>query len=156
MKLILSGLSLLLLINASVAIAADSGGEAEPAVPLLFSITASSGTYADGKLRLNGVPAVVWFTDRPERKAGHLTLEEFRRGWSKGSDSYKDDPPNAVLAIEGQVSGKEIVLVLTDLQIEGPAVIFKLKLLKGDIPASFDSASLFLDANDSYYNEAGY
>ena len=43
----------------------------------LFVISASSGSHDGDKLTLKGVPSVLYFADRPERKAGHVSVEEF-------------------------------------------------------------------------------
>jgi len=44
-------------------------------------------------------PLVIFISDRPNRKTGQLPVEQFIKLWeSKGSDSFKDNPPNAVLS----------------------------------------------------------
>ncbi|MEE4379707.1 MAG: hypothetical protein V2J55_19645, partial [Candidatus Competibacteraceae bacterium] len=67
--------ALALVLSATLVVAeapADANTKKRP--ELLLSMSANSGSYADNKLTLQGVPGVVWFTDRPDRKAGHLTL----------------------------------------------------------------------------------
>ena len=41
---------------------------------------------------------VTWFTDRPDRDAGTLSMKSFVRLWSSpGADSFGQDPPNVAL-----------------------------------------------------------
>ena len=69
----------------------------------LFVISGTSGSLDGDKLTLNGVPNVIYFSDRPARKAGHLSVSEFIEMWDKGVDSFKADPPNATLfRVEGR------------------------------------------------------
>jgi len=43
----------------------------------LFVISGMSGSLDGDKLTLNGVPNVIYFSDRPDRVAGHLSLKKF-------------------------------------------------------------------------------
>jgi len=65
----------------------------------LFVISGTSGSLDGDTLTLNGVPNVIYFSDRPARNAGHLSLRKFVESWNKGSDSFKADPPNATLSV---------------------------------------------------------
>jgi len=65
----------------------------------LFVLGATSGSLKGGILTLNGVPNVIYFSDRPVRKAGHKSVSEFIEMWEKGDDSFKADPPNATLSV---------------------------------------------------------
>ncbi len=51
-------------------------------------------------LTLNNIPEfVTYFADRPKRNAGTIPLEQFLKLWQyQGHDSFKTDPPNAVLS----------------------------------------------------------
>ena len=58
-------------------------------------ITKTNGGY---KLTLKGMDdKVLYFSDRPERKAGFITVTQFMDNWSKGNDSFKETPPNAAI-----------------------------------------------------------
>jgi|GEM_PF-3533244 len=59
---------------------------------------------------------VTWFTDRPFRESGHLSLQRFIDDWS--AEGYADDAPEA--AIEVVVSG-EAETFIVELGI--PAVV---------------------------------
>ncbi len=54
----------------------------------LFVISGTSGSLDGDTLTLNGVPNVIYFTNRPARKAGHLSLKKFVEMWDKGDDSF--------------------------------------------------------------------
>ncbi len=47
----------------------------------LLVISGTSGSLDGDTLTLNGVPNVIYFSDRPERKAGHISLKEFIDSW---------------------------------------------------------------------------
>ncbi len=65
----------------------------------LFVLSATSGSLKGDTLTLNGVPNVIYFSDRPARKAGHMSVSKFVEMWNKQSDSFKADPPNATLSL---------------------------------------------------------
>ena len=79
----------------------------------LLSMSATSGSLNQGELKLDGVPLVVYFTDRPYRKAGHWSLEDFAKVWKLHSETNRDDPPNAELAIYAQTGDTQAVLILS-------------------------------------------
>ena len=114
----------------------------------LFTMSAKSGTFEDGTLTLKDVPMVVYFSDRPARKAGMLSIQVFAQGWDQGPDSFKSDPPNGTLSVLGKDSDTNIVLVLSDpdVKVKEGTISFKVKILQGEIPAAFDHATLFIDS----------
>src|SRR2546430_9404924 len=64
------------------AASSDSGDKSEKKVQMLFVQTAKSATLTDGKLTLQGIsPNTVFFSDRPERVAGHLATNEMIPLW---------------------------------------------------------------------------
>jgi len=111
----------------------------------LFVISGTSGSLDGDTLTLNGVPNVLYFSDRPARKAGHLSLEKFVELWNKGSDSYKADPPNAVLSIFGENGSKNTVVELKSVQQKSGSVVFKVAVLEGTFPVEFNTGNLFID-----------
>ncbi len=112
----------------------------------LFVQNAKSITYADGKLTLKEVnPVTVMFTDRPVRAAEHMTTKDFIPFWSEGKDSFLKDPPNAALSfLEGEEMD-DVVITLTDPELKGEDLIYTVKIIDGDMPASGTHASLFID-----------
>ncbi len=113
----------------------------------LFVISGTSGSLDGDKLTLNGVPNVVYFTDRPARKAGHLSLEKFVESWNKGSDSFKADPPNATLSVMTKDGANNVLVELISVEQKSGSVIFKVAVLEGMLPGSFEVSSLFIDAD---------
>ena len=112
----------------------------------LFVLSGESGSFEGDTLTLNDVPLVVYFSDRPYRVAGHMSLEKFVELWGKGSDSFKADPPNATLSIFGEQGNKDVVVELMEPRIKEATLVFRVRLLKGNIAKSFGAASIFIDA----------
>jgi len=111
----------------------------------LYVISGTSGSLDGDTLTLNGVPNVVYFTDRPARKAGHMSLSEFIEMWNKGSDSFKSDPPNATLSVLKKDGAKNIVVELMTVEQKSGSVVFKVAVLEGMLTESFKMSSLFID-----------
>jgi len=112
--------------------------------PLFLSVlSAESGSYDGETLTLTGVPAVVYFSDRPNRIAGHMSVQEFVEMWEEGADNFADNPPNAALSIS---NGDVAVVELTNPLLIENGVTFVIEILDGDIPVSLDSSALFIDA----------
>ena len=127
------------------ALAADVfTGEEQP--EFLTVISAQSGAFGGETVTLEGVSTAVYFSDRPERIAGHMGVSDFAALWDKGDDSFFADPPNATLSILEDGGITNIVLVLTDASVTGESVTFKVDILEGDLPEEFGAASLFVDA----------
>ena len=78
----------------------------------LFVISGASGSLDGDKLTLNGVPNVVYFTDRPARQAGHISKIAFLDSWHKGTSNFDADPPNAALSILGEDDENNSVIEL--------------------------------------------
>ena len=79
----------------------------------LFSLASMSGAIEGNTLTLKGVPLVVYFSDRPVRVSGHISLEKIIGLWKKGEDNFKADPPNAELAIYDESGDKHAVLIIS-------------------------------------------
>ena len=59
-------------------------------------------------------PTTIWFTDRPERMAGHETVQSFVGDWGKGKDSFAANPPNATLSVFEGDQVQDAVVVLSN------------------------------------------
>ena len=112
----------------------------------LFTMTAGSGSFAEGRLSLAGVPLVVYFTDRPYRQAGHMSLQDFMSLWQGDAEDLGNDPPNAELAIYDAGSDAQSVLIIDEPEMSEGSISFRVKLLDETIPATFGQATLFIDA----------
>jgi hypothetical protein len=90
-------------------------------------------------------PTTLFFSDRPERIAGHGTTEEMVKNWSQGDESFAADPPNATLSILGDAEIDDVVVVLSEPVLSGSKLTYSVRVLNGEIPASGGAASLFID-----------
>jgi hypothetical protein len=129
----------------AVAAPSDEAG-ATDTVEYLFVQSAETAALADGVLRMGAVsPATVFFSDRPERDAGHLPTEDLIANWGEGEDSFADDPPNATLSILSGPVPQEIVVVLTSPRLEDGDLVYDVEVLEGDEAAVGGACSLFID-----------
>ena len=118
----------------------------------LFTMASKSGKFEGDRLTLEDVPMVVYFTDRPVRKSGHMSLQNFVSGWAKGMDNFKIDPPNAELAIYDEKGDKHAVLIIDKPETKGDRISFKIKLIGETIPQSFGHSTLFIDSIPTLLN----
>jgi hypothetical protein len=125
---------------------AEAPAPAPEKLEFLFVQTADSATLADGVLVMGGIdPATIYFSDRPERVAGHLTTQEFVDTWGDGDDSFASNPPNATLSILTGDEPQEIVVTLTEPRIEDDALVYNVSILEGSEAATGGACSLFID-----------
>ncbi len=118
-----------------------------PSVQYLFVQTSSSGTLEGDRLALRDAAAqTIFFSDRPKRIAGHLPVEQFVRGWNQGPNSFRDNPPNATLAFVAKDIESAVVVVPHDPVLTGTTLTYRVRILQGMPPRTFDNASLFIDA----------
>jgi len=90
---------------------------------------------------------VIWFSDRPDRKAGKVYIHDFLKAWDQGKDSFKADPPNAVLIID---RGRPVVIEMTLENYNDERAIFKIKPLDSKeftLSDKSGAATLYIDAN---------
>ncbi len=126
--------------------AAAVGAAATPEVEYLFVQSAESASLADGVLRMGSAnPATIYFSDRPDRVAGHLTTEEFVATWGEGDDSFASNPPNATLSILSGPEPQEIVVVLTQPRLEDGDLVYNVSVLEGASAVDGGACSLFID-----------
>ena len=104
----------------------------------LFTLAAKSGTLDGDKLTLKGIPLVVYFSDRPNRIAGHITLEKFVGMWDKGVDNFDVDPPDAELAIYYESGDKHAVLIISAPEVKGDSISFIVRVFAESIPEPSD------------------
>ena len=111
----------------------------------LYVISAGSGTFDGEVLTLTGVPSAVYFSDRPYRIAGHISLGEFVELWDKSADSFETNPPNATLSVLEKNGKGNIVIELLNPVLTENGLSFQIVVINGEIPDSFGSSSLFID-----------
>lgn len=125
-----------------------AGADQHEDLALLFVQTSASMQADSEQLRMIDVgEQTVYFSDRPNRIAGHIHLDRFVSGWSKGEDSFADNPPNAVLSVYGDSSGENdlVVIELSAPVMDGDDLIYSYKIVDGAMPEDGGATSLFID-----------
>ncbi len=123
-------------------LAEDSSQQAE----LLFVQSAEAMSFEGKTLTLKNVsPAVIFFSDRPQRIAGHIKLSSFMQAWNEGSDSFAEDPPNANLSTVNRDSINNVVIELINPRVSGDDLVYDIRVLEGEVPATGGMSSLFID-----------
>ena len=95
-------------------------------------------------LTLTGVsPSTMMFTDRPQRVAEQLPTDRFIQSWAR---AFISDPPNA--GITSVINGKlqTVTVELTKPRLSGTTLTYEVRLLKGSLPKSGGSTSVFIDS----------
>ena len=84
----------------------------EGPVAQMAPVEGQAGTYTFTMPIRTAKQPVIWFTDRPARDAGTLSMRNFVGLWSvKGTNTFATDPPN--VAIVYTAGGKQKTLIAT-------------------------------------------
>lgn len=140
----LTGAALALALGATVA-------SAEEAKLELMFVQSSAGFTADPAaqtLRLTDVtPQALYFSDRPERVAGHISMDDYLSYWREGADNFSKDPPNATLSVyePGSSENSVVVVELVEPIVEGKDIVYRYNLIEGQMPESGGATALFID-----------
>ncbi len=132
-------------------------------------ITKTNGGYT---LTLQGMDdKVLYFSDRPVRKAGFITLTQFMDNWDKGNDSFKANPPNAAIVHASLKTNEKGIAHVIPVEMTNPVITaqgwtFDLNGLdrEGLSVGSYKVISVFIDQEESlsdwntnsYNHELGY
>jgi len=114
----------------------------------LYVQSAQGVTSGEGSFTLQGLaPSTLMFSDRPERIVGHLTATQFVEGWGDGENSFREDPPNAVLSFLAATdeTPEDVVVTLTNPRLQGDALTYNVDVLEGEMPSATGPCSLFID-----------
>jgi len=91
----------------------------------------------------------LYFSDRPVRIAGHMNMSDYFKEWTSqaGKDSFKADPPNAVLSVyePGKPENTLAAVKITNPVVDGADLIYSYKVIEGKLPAGGGATSLFID-----------
>ena len=92
---------------------------------------------------------IFGFTDRPNRKSKYISGDEFASYWNDYDDvnSFKLDPPNAVLTYVDGEEIKELEVVITDATFDNSNITYTIDNTSLTNNETFDDASLFVDGN---------
>ncbi|CAN7367095.1 hypothetical protein [Mesorhizobium sp. LjNodule214] len=134
-----------------LAFAAEANAE-EAKVQLMF-VQVSEGLKVDESAKtmrlVNASPHTLYFSDRPERIAGHIKMAAYLEEWTSkaGKDNFGKDPPNATLSVyePGQPNNTVAVIEITDPKVDGHDLVYGYKIIEGKLPASGEETVLFID-----------
>ena len=147
MKLLLKPLAL---IAALLLTSSAFAEEAKPAEWLFVHTSPTAEMTSETTLVMPVTREIFAFTDRPNRQHGYLTAHAFVSLWDKGEgDTFKADPPNAVLTwVDGdKVHEAEVLLISAETVGHGREIAYEVKLEAGETPeGKIGSTSLFVDA----------
>ncbi len=89
----------------------------------------------------------LYFSDRPKRIAGNVTMAEYLKSWKEGRDNFGADPPNATLSIyePGRADPTLVVITLTKPVVDGADLLYTYKIIDGTMPANGGATSVFID-----------
>ena len=91
----------------------------------------------------------VFFSDRPDRIAGHLKMDKYLDEWTEkaGKDNFSANPPNATLSVyePGQADNTLAVVEITNPRIEGSDLIYSYRIIDGSLPDGGGATTLFID-----------
>lgn len=136
-------------------------------VSFLFVLRAHSGTITpvkDGyQLTLLQVDnTLLYFSNRPARKAGMIPIDHLMNLWNSGVDSFRINPPNAAILHSTLKSNKQgttpaVAIELSHPLFENNQLTFHLKPIHGLlVPGQYQNIVLFIDcisASNSFDSE---
>src|SRR6266516_835450 len=122
----------------------------EPKIQLMFVQTAEDLKTDSNTLRLvNVAQQTLYFSDRPVRVAGHLTMPAYLDEWKagEGPDNFSSDPPNATLSVyeSGRHENTLAVVKISHPVIDGKDLVYNYKLIEGTMPKTGGATALFID-----------
>lgn len=130
---------------------AGSQSKAEDDAPVFMFVHTADDFEADVEaksLRLINVnPQVLYFSDRPDRIAGHLSMEKYLEEWTSVPDDFNDDPPNAALSVyePGEADNAVAVIEIENPVVDGNDIVYDYVVLEGSVPQNGGTTALFID-----------
>ena len=133
--------------------------DAKQKASFLFVLRADTGviTKTDGgyTLTLKDMdPKVLYFSDRPVRKAGFITMTRFMGDWAKGNNSFKANPPNAAIVHAALKTNEKGIAQAIPVELSNPVItangwLFHLKDLRGKISIGhYNGISVYADSGE--------
>lgn len=128
----------------------NPAGAAQDKVQLMFVQSAESFKADANTLRLiNASPQTIYFSDRPVRVAGHITMPAYLEEWTAaaGPNNFSSDPPNATLSVyeAGQESNTLTIVEISEPVVDGKDLVYHYKLIEGKVPSAGGATALFID-----------
>jgi hypothetical protein len=130
---------------------ADENKKADQQKIQLMFVQTAEDLKADGNtLRLINVgQQTLYFSDRPVRNAGHLTMPAYMDEWKagEGPDNFGSNPPNATVSVyePGRNDNTLCVVEISHPIIEGKDLVYNYKLINGAMPKGGGATALFID-----------
>jgi len=133
--------------------APQAAAPATPEEPLFMFVQIADDVLVDAEaatFRLVNVgQQTVFFSDRPERIAGHLKMAAYLDEWTDdaGTDNFSADPPNATLSVyePGQADNTVAVVEISNPRTDGSDLIYDYTFIEGSLPAAGGQTTLFID-----------
>ena len=142
----MKNLNISIIIASFILFGCTQNEEPSKEVQYMFVQNADGISLSSEQLTLQKVsPTTIFFSDRPERIAGHMTTADFVDEWNKGENSFADDPPNAVLSVFSEDNISDVVLELNNPRLEGLNLVYDIKLVDGELLSSGGATSIFID-----------
>src|SRR5664279_652849 len=92
----------------------------------------------------------LYFSDRPQRIAGHLKMADYLAEWAKaeGPENFSSDPPNAILSVyePGKDDNTVVVVKISHPVVDGNDILYSYRIIKGTMPGSGGATALFIDS----------
>ena len=129
----------------SLAIAED----AKPAKWLFVHTAEIAEITSATTLIMPATREIFAFTDRPNRQYAYMNAQEYALLWDKGEgDTFKSDPPNAVLTwVDGdEAKEAEVVIMHVSVSENGRMLLYTLDVKVGSLAIGMiNYPSLFVD-----------
>jgi hypothetical protein len=91
----------------------------------------------------------LYFSDRPQRIAGHLKMADYFKEWTAqaGKDNFGQNPPNATLSVyePGQPDNTVVAVEITNPVVDGADLIYSYRIINGTMPTKGGPTALFID-----------
>ena len=124
--------------------------EAKPAEWLFVHTAETAEMTSDTTLVMPVTRDIFAFTDRPNRMHAYMNAHEYVSLWDEGEgDTFKADPPNAVLTWvdgDGEMKEAELLILSAETVSHGREIAYEVKLEAGDVVSGkIGVGSLFVD-----------
>jgi hypothetical protein len=116
----------------------------------LFVQSAAAFSSADGLVTLHEPAAsTVYFTEGPQREAGHLPTRRFVELWD-GDAGFAAAGPTAVVSFvepaDGSGAPADAVVTLGAPRLAGDELTYAVDVVEGELPARAGPCALFIDS----------
>ncbi len=137
-------------------------GQIDQKTHWLFALRAQNGVISQGAqgetLTLTELdPQVLYFSDRPVRKAGFEPVGYFIKNWTRGINSFQKNPPNASITHANLPTDRDGTSQDIPIQLSNPtldkdgSLRFKLKRLMGHqvMSNNYNDVVLYIDGEST-------